>query len=119
MENNGVRGEIWRQNHDKFHIPWKTILLVTQCTIVLIRKNIGSIKFISGEVAEPDMNFIDPIFSVLGQLFLYMEHVIPLSIRYDFNSGTNILSKSPTNVRLNFAIWLVDIVLINFSAIVY
>ena len=25
------------------------VLLVTQCTIVLIRKNIGSIKFISGE----------------------------------------------------------------------
>ena len=24
MEKNGVRGEIWRQNHDKFHIPWKT-----------------------------------------------------------------------------------------------
>ena len=23
-EKNGVRGEIWRQNHDKFHIPWKT-----------------------------------------------------------------------------------------------
>jgi hypothetical protein len=37
------------------------ILLVTQCTIVPIRKNIGSIKFISGEAAEPDMNFIDPI----------------------------------------------------------
>jgi hypothetical protein len=47
------------------------ILLVTQCTIVLIRKNIGSIKFISGEAneAEPDMNFIDPIFSALGQLY--------------------------------------------------
>ena len=24
MKKNGVRGEIWRQNHDKFHIPWKT-----------------------------------------------------------------------------------------------
>ena len=36
------------------------ILLVTQCTIVLIRKNIESIKFISGE-ASPDMNFIDPM----------------------------------------------------------
>ena len=24
MEKNGARGEIWRQNHDKFHIPWKT-----------------------------------------------------------------------------------------------
>jgi hypothetical protein len=38
------------------------ILLVTQCTIVLIRKNIGSIKFISGEANRADMNFIDPIF---------------------------------------------------------
>ena len=27
------------------------IVLVTQCTIVLIRKNIGSIKFISGEAS--------------------------------------------------------------------
>ena len=39
-------------------------ILATQCTIVLIRKNIGSIKFISGSAASPDMNFIDPIFSV-------------------------------------------------------
>ena len=37
MEN--IRYEVWLQNQDKF---------VTQCTIVLIRKNIGSIKFISG-----------------------------------------------------------------------
>jgi hypothetical protein len=32
-------------------------------------ENIGSITLISGEAAEPDMNFIDPIFSVLGQLY--------------------------------------------------
>jgi hypothetical protein len=44
-------------------------LLVTQCIIVLIRKSIGSIKFISGEAASPDMKFIDPIVSVLGQLY--------------------------------------------------
>ena len=30
----------------------REILLVTQCLIVLIRKNIGSIKFISGEAAD-------------------------------------------------------------------
>ena len=24
MGKNGVRGDIWRQNHDKFDIPWKT-----------------------------------------------------------------------------------------------
>jgi hypothetical protein len=40
MEN--IRYEVWLQNQDKF---------VTQCTIVLIRKNIGSIKFISGEAS--------------------------------------------------------------------
>ena len=60
MEN--IRYEVWLQNQDKF---------VTQCTIVLIRKNIGSIKFISGYIgsikfisgdASPDMNFIDSIF---------------------------------------------------------
>jgi hypothetical protein len=50
MEN--IRYEVWLQNQDKS---------VTQCTIVLIRKNNGSIKFISG-FASPDMNFIDPIF---------------------------------------------------------
>ena len=32
-----------------------SLLLVTQCTIVLIRKNIGSIKFISGEADWPDI----------------------------------------------------------------
>jgi hypothetical protein len=34
---------------------WHHILLVTQCTIVLIRKNIGSIKFISGEAEQPSL----------------------------------------------------------------
>jgi hypothetical protein len=28
-EKNGVKGEIWRPNHDKFHIPWKTERLDT------------------------------------------------------------------------------------------
>ena len=51
MEN--IRYEVWLQNQEKF---------VTQCTIVLRRKNIGSIKFISARFASPDMNFIDPIF---------------------------------------------------------
>jgi hypothetical protein len=32
-------------------------------------ENIGSITLISDEAASPDMNFIDPIFSVLGQLY--------------------------------------------------
>jgi hypothetical protein len=32
-------------------------------------ENIGSITLISDEAAEPDMNFIDPIFSVLVQLY--------------------------------------------------
>ena len=32
-------------------------------------ENIGSIKLLSGEAAEPHMNFIDPIFSVLGQVY--------------------------------------------------
>jgi hypothetical protein len=55
------------------------MLLVTQCTIVPIRKNIGSIKFISGEAAEPDMNFIDPIFSVLGQLYT-VQRIYPVDL---------------------------------------
>ena len=38
-----------------------SILLVTQCTIVLTRK-----KY---RVNKIHMNFIDPIFSVLGQLY--------------------------------------------------
>jgi hypothetical protein len=49
----GKRTEVWLQNQDKF---------VIQCTNLLIRKNIGSIKFISGDFTSPDMNFIHPIF---------------------------------------------------------
>ena len=63
---------VWIQNHDKFIVLiWKTLdmrfgckirINSLQCTIVLRRKNIGSIKFISARFASPDMNFIDPIF---------------------------------------------------------
>ena len=68
---------VWIQNHDKFivlirktldmRLGCKIRINSLQCTIVLIWKNIGSIKFISGEArrssfASPDMNFIDPIF---------------------------------------------------------
>ena len=43
--------EVWWQNQDK---------LVTQCTIVLIRKKYRVNKIHIG-LASPDMNFIDPI----------------------------------------------------------
>ena len=48
-----------------FYLSKRSILLVTQCTIVLIRKNIGSINFISGE-AKPS-----PIWILLTQYFPY------------------------------------------------
>jgi hypothetical protein len=38
-----------------YSYPIQFVIKVTQCTIVLIRKNIGSIKFILGEAAEPNM----------------------------------------------------------------
>jgi hypothetical protein len=67
MEN--IRYEIWLQNQDKF---------VAQCTIVPIRKHIGSIKFISDSAASPDMNLIDTIFFRIGTIV----HCVTNSIGY-------------------------------------
>ena len=43
---------LWRHGRPRMTNDQQLIILVTQCTIVLIRKNIGSIKFVSGEAAE-------------------------------------------------------------------
>ena len=50
MEN--IRYKAWLQNQDKF-------ATVYNCPKT---ENIGSMKFISGSAAWPDMHFIDPIF---------------------------------------------------------
>ena len=69
MEN--IRYEVWLQNQDKF---------VTVYNCPNTEKNIGSIKFISGEAAEPNMNFIDPIFFRIRTML----HCVTNTIRNPF-----------------------------------
>jgi hypothetical protein len=56
-------------NIEKLFLLCFLILLVTHCNCPKTEKyRVNKIHIGQGE-AEPDMNFIDPIFSVLGQLY--------------------------------------------------
>jgi hypothetical protein len=59
---------VWIQNHDKFIVLiWKTLDMRYNCPNTE-KYRVNKIHIGRGE-AKPDMSFIDPIFSVLEQLY--------------------------------------------------
>ena len=83
------------QNQDKF-------VTVYNCPNT---ENIGSIKFILGSAASPDMNFIDPIFFRIGTIVHCVTNSMPTPSAVDRGYNSSGMSGKTNNYQIG--IWVI------------